>query len=122
MSQSKTNPSKSCVKYTFISRKICSLCVQRWKRTVPRFFTNVSKQTARARSPGCHKHKQNNIWTIWWFSWSVFFQFNETLIINQDPHSQNENDETPGKEYPDENDSEDTQTKLLQFLTSWHKY
>ena len=44
-----------------------------------------------------------------------FSQFNEKSINNQDPHSQIENDETPGTEYPYENDSEDTQ-KQTKFL------
>ena len=35
------------------------------------------------------------------------------LDNNQDPHSQTENDETLGEEYRNENDSEDTETKLL---------
>ena len=48
----------------------------------------------------------------------VFSQFNEALINNQDLHRQTENDETPGKEYSNENNSEDPETKLLQFLTS----
>ena len=36
-----------------------------------------------------------------------FSQFNKTSITNQDPHSQIEDDETPGIEYPNGNDSED---------------
>ena len=52
----------------------------------------------------------------------AFSQFNEKSISNQDPHSQIENDETPEADYPNENDSEDTETKLLQFLTLCHKY
>ena len=51
-----------------------------------------------------------------------FSQFNENSINNQDPHSQIENDEIPGTEYPNENDLEDTETKLLQFLTLCHRY
>ena len=39
----------------------------------------------------------------------AFSQFNENSINNQDSHSQIENDETPGAEYPNENDSEDTE-------------
>ena len=39
----------------------------------------------------------------------AFSQFNENSIINQDSHSQIENDETPGAEYPNENNSEDTE-------------
>ena len=49
---------------------------------------------------------------IWWFIWSGFFsQYNENLINNQNPElRQIENDETPGAEYPNENDSEDKET------------
>ena len=47
----------------------------------------------------------------------VYSQLNETLINNQDPHSQIENDEIPEAEYPNNSDSEDTETnKTLQFL------
>ena len=42
-------------------------------------------------------------------SYHPFSQFNENSINNQDSHSQIENDETPGAEYPNENDSEDTE-------------
>ena len=38
----------------------------------------------------------------------VHSRLNETFINNQDPHSQVENDEIPGAEYPYNNDSEDT--------------
>ena len=34
----------------------------------------------------------------------AFFQFNENLINNQDPHSHIENDKTPKIKYPNEND------------------
>ena len=37
----------------------------------------------------------------------AFSQFNENLMNNQDPHSQTENDETPGAEYPNESQSEE---------------
>ena len=40
----------------------------------------------------------------------VYYRLNETLINTQDPHRQIENDETPGAEYPNDNDSEDTET------------
>ena len=40
----------------------------------------------------------------------VYSRLNETLINNQDPHSQIENDEIPEVEYPNDNDSEDTET------------
>ena len=52
----------------------------------------------------------------------TFSQFNENSINNKDPHSQIENDEKAGAEYPNKNDSKDKQTKLLQFLTLYHKY
>ena len=48
----------------------------------------------------------------------VYSRFNETLINNQDPHSQIENDEIPGAEYLNNNDSEDTETnKILTIPT-----
>ena len=38
-------------------------------------------------------------------------------IKNQEPHSQIENDETPGPQYPDESDSEEEkQTKRPNFM------
>ena len=40
----------------------------------------------------------------------AFLQFNENLINNQDPHSQIENDKTPGEQYPNESDSEERET------------
>ena len=81
------------------------------KKTVLRFFTNVANQTARARSPECRKHKitfkpDGDL------ADQVFFYLMR-LDNNQDPHSQTENDETLGEEYRNENDSEDTETKLL---------
>ena len=51
-----------------------------------------------------------------------FLQYNENCINNQDRQSQTENDERPGAEHPNENDSKDTETKLLQFLMLWPKY
>ena len=41
----------------------------------------------------------------------VYSRLSETLINNQDPHSQIEHDEIPGAEYPNGNDSEDTETR-----------
>ena len=41
----------------------------------------------------------------------AFLQLNENLINNQDPHSQIENDETPGEEYPNGSDSEEETNK-----------
>ena len=53
----------------------------------------------------------------------VYSRFNETLINNQDPHGQMENDQISGAEYPSDNDSEGTGTKKLQqFLLLYHKY
>ena len=46
-------------------------------------------------------------------------RFNETLINNQDPHSQIENDETPEAEYPNGNDSEDTETKKTSAVLTF---
>ena len=40
----------------------------------------------------------------------AYSKFNETLMKNQDPHSQTENDEIPGVKHSYENDSEDTET------------
>ena len=49
----------------------------------------------------------------------AFSQFNENSINNHDSHSQIENDETPGVEYPNENYSEDTEknktSAVLEF-------
>ena len=39
----------------------------------------------------------------------VFLQFNENLINNQDPQSQIKKNETLGAEYPDQNDSDNTE-------------
>ena len=47
-----------------------------------------------------NKLQEQGVWTIWWSSWSGFFQFNEILINNQDLHSQIENNVTPVLEYP----------------------
>ena len=38
----------------------------------------------------------------------AYSTFNETLIINEVPHSKTEYDETPGAEYPNENNLKDT--------------
>ena len=50
----------------------------------------------------------------------VFSQFNENSINDQDSHSQIENYETPRAEYPNGNDSEDTETNktpaILNFM------
>ena len=46
-------------------------------------------------------------------------RFNETLINNQNPHSQIENDETPEAEYPNENDSEDIETNKTSIIPTF---
>ena len=46
----------------------------------------------------------------------AYLRFNETLINNQDQHSQIENGETPVAEYPNENDSEDTETNKMSTI------
>ena len=48
--------------------------------------------------------------------YQAFSQFNENLINNQDPHSQIENDETPGAEYPNESDSVEGETNNSALL------
>ena len=48
-----------------------------------------------------------------------FLQYNENCINNQDPQSQTENDETPGAEYPNENDSEDTETDNTPSISNF---
>ena len=48
-----------------------------------------------------------------------FSQFNENLINNQDPHSQIENDEIPEVEYPNENDSEDTERNKISAVLNF---
>ena len=52
----------------------------------------------------------------------AFSQIKDYLINNQDLHSQIENDETPGAEYPNEGVSEEGETKILHFPTSDRKY
>ena len=52
----------------------------------------------------------------------VYYRLNETLINNQDPHSKTENCTISGVEYPNDNDSEDTETKLQQFPPLCHIY
>ena len=48
-----------------------------------------------------------------------FFQINENLINNQDPHKQIENDETPGVEYPNEGNSEGEETNKTSVLPNF---
>ena len=51
----------------------------------------------------------------------AFSQFTENSIINQDPFSQVENDKTSGAEYPNENDSEDTETNKTSAIPNIKK-
>ena len=46
----------------------------------------------------------------------AFSKFNEYSINNQDPYSQIENDETSEAEYPNENDSGDTETNKTSAI------
>ena len=48
-----------------------------------------------------------------------FLQFNEDLINNQDPHSQIENEEKPGAKYPNESDSEKSETNKTSTLPNF---
>ena len=48
-----------------------------------------------------------------------FSQFNENSINNQDPHSKFENDGTPGAEYRNENNSEDTETNKTSAIPNF---
>ena len=49
----------------------------------------------------------------------AFSQFYEKSITNQDPHSQFENDETPGAEYLNENYSEDTEKNKTSAISNF---
>ena len=54
----------------------------------------------------------------------AFSQFNEDSINNQEPNSQTEKDETPMAEYPNENDSDNTEidkTSSIPNLTKSQK-
>ena len=72
------------------------------RRVVIRLSTSLSKQTAQGKSLGCCEHKQNKIKFEPYGDLfdEAFLQHNENLINDQDPLNQNENDETPGAEYP----------------------
>ena len=48
-----------------------------------------------------------------------FLQFNENLINNKDPHSQIENEEKPGAEYPNKSDSEESETNKTSTLPNF---
>lgn len=47
----------------------------------------------------------------------TYFELNETLIENQDPHNQTENNEASGPEYSHENDSGDTEENKTSAIT-----
>ena len=49
----------------------------------------------------------------------IFSQFKENSITNQDSHSQIENDEPPGAKYPNEKDSEDTETSKTSAIPNF---
>ena len=49
----------------------------------------------------------------------VYSRLIETLVNNQNPHSQIENDEIPGAEYPNDNDSEDTETNKTSTIPTF---
>ena len=106
------------LKNLFITWCLC-FPVHRWKTIAIRLCATVSKQTAKTRSPWCCKEKQK-VWIISWFSWSGFCsQFNENSNNNQDPHRQIENDKIPEAEYPNENDSEDTETNKTSAISNF---
>ena len=48
-----------------------------------------------------------------------FSQFNESLMKNQDPHSQTENDETSEPEYPNESKLEEGETNKISALPNF---
>ena len=92
----------------------------RWKGPVIRLSTNVSKQTSRARNRGCCKHEKNKFEPYGDLVDQAFSQFNKTLISNQDPYSQIENDEKPGTKYLNEHRSEHKEankpSEILNFM------
>ena len=49
----------------------------------------------------------------------AYSKFNETLVNNQDPQSQIENDETPGAEYSNESYSENRETNAAISITNF---
>ena len=49
----------------------------------------------------------------------TFSQFNENSFKNQDSYSQTGNDETPGAEYLNKNDSEDTETNKTATISNF---
>ena len=48
-----------------------------------------------------------------------FSYFNESSLTNQDPHSQVKNHETPGYEYPNEDDSRSTETNKISTILNF---
>lgn len=82
----------------------------------------VSKRTASGSTRGCSKHEKINFERHGLVDY-VFSQFNKNLINNQVSHSQMENDETPGTEYPNKRTQKtEKKTKIPPFLTLCHKY
>ena len=49
----------------------------------------------------------------------MYSRLSETLIENQDPHSQIKNNEIPGAEYPNDNDSEDIETNKTSTIPTF---
>ena len=49
----------------------------------------------------------------------AFSQFNENSINNPDPQSQIENNQTPEADYPNENDSKDTETNKISAIPNF---
>ena len=49
----------------------------------------------------------------------AFLKFNEYVVNNQDRHGQIENYEIPGAEYPNESDSENTETNKTSALPNF---
>ena len=49
----------------------------------------------------------------------LFLQFNKNLINNQELQSQIKNDETPRAEYPNEYDSEDSETHKISVIPNF---
>ena len=49
----------------------------------------------------------------------MYSRLSETLIENQDPHSQIKNNEIPGAEYPNDNDSEDIETNKISTIPTF---
>ena len=104
-----------------IVHHVMLLSAQSWERIVIRFSAIVSKMS---------KTRVHDVVTINKIKFEpygdyvnqVYSKFDETLINNQDPHGEIEDDEIPRAEYSNGNDLEETETKLLQFSTSCQQY